>query len=102
MRHAASGLDGKRKMARIAVVDEQHMLEYIAAAAAARQRALLCPAHWVRLALSPTRVSAVANHLCDLPPVASARRLAAGPRGITPRRPPAGGPPRRPLGSDHG
>src|SRR5437773_4809858 len=37
------------------------------AAAAARQRALLCPTHRLCLALSPTRVSALANHVHDLP-----------------------------------
>src|SRR5262245_38826100 len=71
-------------------------------AAAARQRALLRPADRLCLALSPAQVSAVANGLYDLPPVALARGLAARPRGITPWRPPAGGTPRRPLRGDYG
>ena len=59
---------------------------------------LLRPADRLCLALSPARVSAVANGLYDLPPVALAGGLAARPRGITPCSPPAGGTPRRPLG----
>src|SRR5215467_4191386 len=72
------------------------------AAAAARQRALLCPAYRLCLALSAAGVSAMANGLDDLPPVALARGLAARPRGVTSCSPPAGGTPRRPLGGDYG
>src|SRR5262245_3092217 len=67
-----------------------------------RQRALLCPAHWLCLALSAPRISAVAHDLFDLPSVALARGLAAGPRGVAPRRPPAGWSSCRPLGGDPG
>src|SRR5215510_7787275 len=72
------------------------------AAAAARECALLRPAHRLCLALSPARVSTMANGLYDLSPVAPAWGVAVRPRGVAPCRSPPGGPPRRPLGGDHG
>src|SRR5215510_10895232 len=64
------------------------------APAAARQRAVLCPTHRLCLALSPAGVSAVANGVHDMAPVAPAWRVATRPRGVAPRRPPASRPPR--------
>ena len=58
-------------------------------APAARQRHLLRPAHRLCLALSAARVSALANGVYDIPPVAPGGGLAAGPRGLAtecPRR----------------
>src|SRR5262250_2013816 len=72
------------------------------AAAAPRQRHLLRPTHWLRLAVSAAGVSTMANHVYDLSPVAPARGVAVRPRGIAPRGSSPGGTPRRPLGGDHG
>jgi len=66
------------------------------AAAAPRQGPPLRPAHGWCLARSPARVSAMATHRCVMPPGASARRLAARPRGMAPCRPPPGRPPPTP------
>src|SRR5215831_17867686 len=72
------------------------------AAAAARERTLLCPTHGLRLALSAAGVSPMANGLYDLSPMAPARGVAVRLRGVAPRGSSPGGTPRRPLGGDHG
>src|SRR4030095_689383 len=70
--------------------------------AAVGQRHLLRPAHRLCLALFAARVSALANGVYDIPPVAFARGLAADPRGLATERPPAGWARSRTLGGDHG
>jgi hypothetical protein len=57
---------------------------------AAGQRHLLRPPNRLCLVLSAARVSALANSVYNVPPVAPARGLATGPRGLATECPPAG------------